>query len=41
MPATQIDRVGSAERRAQGPFFKKIAMFLSILEDKCVKKLPG
>ena len=36
MPATQIDRVGGARRRAQGPFFKKTAMFLSILEDKSV-----
>ena len=41
MPATQIDPRGWAERRAQGPFFKKTAMILKILEEKCVKKRAG
>ena len=42
VPATQIARVGSAARRVQGPFFRKTAINLSILEDKYVFKMePG
>ena len=42
IPATQIDPVAQAERRARGPFFKKTDMFfLSILEDKRVEDRPG
>ena len=41
MPATQIDPVGEARRRAKSPFFKKTAIKLLILEDKSVKKRAG
>ena len=41
VPATQIARGGSPARRAQGPFFRKAAIKLSILEDKLVKRRTG
>ena len=34
--ATQIAHSGGAAWRAQGPFFRKTAINLSILEDTCV-----
>ena len=41
VPATQIARVGGPDRRAQGPFFRKTAINLSILEDKWLKIPAG
>ena len=37
VPATQIAHRGGPQRRAQGPFFRKTAINLSILEESFVR----